>query len=182
MKRLSVGPSRPVETSDLHPRCHHPRCRPPHVLAVESAFRRRRALRRNQVQAELYRHRQALHEPVAPTTLALLAAHAPGVVQRVARVDRIALAAREAHVALVAQVAQVAQVAHRPAPTVQEAVPEAVPEDLEVDLSRDAAANKSVVDVSRKNCSHKSWQRIRQSTPRYPRVRLLLSEVQRRRK
>jgi len=86
-----------------------------------------------------------------------------------------------AHVAQVAR--EVREAAHRLVPTVLEVALEVAQEDPEVDLSnKDADANKNVVDVSRKSCSHKSWQRIRQSTPQYPRVKLLLSEAQQRRK
>ena len=111
--------------------------------------------------------------------LALLAAQGLDVVRPAASVDLIAPVAREAHGA---PMAREDQEALRPVPTVQEDVQEVVREDPEVDRSRDAAVNKSVVDVSRKSCSHKSWQRIRRLTPRYPKVRLSLSEVQRRRK
>ena len=111
--------------------------------------------------------------------LALLAAHGLEVVRPAASVDLIAPVAREAHGA---PMAREDQEALRPVPTVQEDAQEVVREDPEVDRSRDAAVNKSVVDVSRKSCSHKSWQRIRQSTPQCLRVKLLLSEVQQRRK
>ena len=163
----------------LHHQCHHPPCRPPHVLAVESVFHHLRALRRNRARAELYRRRPGLHERVAPTMWALLAARGLEVVPPVASVDLIVPAAREAHGV---PMARVDQEVHRPVPTVQEVVQEVVQEDPEVDRSRDVAVNKSVGDVSRKSYSHKSWQRIRRLTPRYPKVRLSLSEVQRRRK
>ncbi len=151
---------------------------------MESPFHHLRALRRNQVRAELYRHHQDPHERVERTTLALQAARGLGVVRRVARADRIVQAARVAHVAQVVREARAArEAAHRSVPTVLEVVLEVVQGDPEVDLNnKDAAANKNVVDVSRKSCSHKSWQRIRQSTPQYLRVKLLLSEVQQRRK
>ena len=111
--------------------------------------------------------------------LALLAAHGLEVVRPAASADLIAPVAREAHGA---PMARADQEVPRPVPTVQEDVQEVVREDPEVDRSRDAAVNKSVVDVSRKSCNHKSWQPIRRLTPRYPKVRLSLSEVQRHRK
>ena len=111
--------------------------------------------------------------------LVLLAAHGLEVVRPAASVDLIAPVAREAHGA---PMAREDQEVPRPGPTVQEDVQEVVREDPEVDRSRDAAVNKSVVDVSRKSCSHKSWQPIRRLTHRYPKVRLSLSEVQRHRK
>lgn len=113
----------------------------------------------------------------------LRAARGLAVVRRVARADRIVQLARVAHVAQVArEVQEVREVAHRLVPTVLEVALEVVQADPEADLSKDAAANKNVVDVSRKSCSHKSWQRIRQSTPQYLRVKLLLSEAQQHRK
>ena len=111
--------------------------------------------------------------------MALRAAHVLEVVRPVASADLIVPAAREAHDA---PMVRVDQEAHRLVPMVQEVAQEVAQEDPEVDHNRDVAVNKSVVDVSRKNCSHKSWQRIHRLTPRYPKVRSSLSEVQPRRK
>ena len=147
---------------------------------MESPFHRLQELRRNRVLAELYPHHQDPHERAERTTLVLLVARGPGAVRRTARADRTVQAARVAHVA---PVVREVQEAHRSVPMVQEVVQEVVQGDREADLSsKDAAANKSAVDVSKKSCSHKSWQHIRQSTPQYLRVRSLLSEVQQRKK
>lgn len=150
---------------------------------MESPFHRLQELRRNRDLAELYPHHQDLHERAERTTLVLLVARGPGAVRRTARADRTVQAARVAHVAPVAREVREVQEAHRSVPMVQEVVQEVVQGDQEADLSsKDAAANKSAVDVSKKSCSHKSWQHIRQLTPQYLRVRSLLSEVQQRKK
>ena len=72
-----------------------------------------------------------------------------------------------------------ARVAHLLVPTAQAAVQVADPEALEVVLSNDGEENRSGVDANKKNCSHKRWLPIPQSTLQSPKGRLLLKGVQR---
>ncbi len=150
----SIGKNRPVETSGLRHRHHHLGCRHLRVLEVESPFRHLRGLHQNRVRVVLYHRHRDLHEHAGQTTLVLPAARVQGAAQLGARADQVALVARRD------RGVQVDQVDHRLVLMGQEAVQEAVQVDLEVVLSSGAAGNKNGVDVSKKNCSHKSWLRI----------------------